>query len=154
MDKRIWIGIAVVALVAVALALPLFLPKSGMTFDDAAPEGAAVGPPTPLTGRDGHAASGTVQLLATDGGYMLRFEDVQQTQGPDVYLYLTREPDATDKSAVTAGLKVLLPQDSDGQFTARGSFNVPLPADFDPEAWGGITTWCDRFGVPFSSAAI
>ncbi len=165
----IGIGLAAVAVIAAVSLAPLFLPKSGQTFDEGLPPGAAdsgQGAPmpatanesapvgNPLTGRDGHSASGSVRLLEADGKHFLRFENVKQTQGPDVYLYLTKAPDAWGRADHASAAKILVPQGDDGQFTARGTFNVEIPGDIDVSEYAGVLTWCDRFGVAFSSAAL
>ncbi len=169
--KYVFIGLAAVAVIAAVSLAPLFLPKSGQTFDEGLPPGTAGSDPgapmpgaatdndsaptgNPLTGRDGHSASGSVRLLEADGKHFLRFENVEQTQGPDVYLYLTKAPDAWGRADHAAAAKILVPQGDDGQFTARGTFNVEIPSGIDVSEYAGVLTWCDRFGVAFSSAAL
>lgn len=102
-----------------------------------------------------HHVSGTVTLYRLDdGSHLLRFEDYEATDGPDVYVYLT--PGGPEGSDVEGdGLKVLVPGGGeDGQATLRGNFSVPLPGDVDPDDWSGVAIWCEDFNVLFGGAEL
>lgn len=120
-------------------------------------------PPTSLrsgafTGADGfHYARGSVALhQAANGTYLLRFEDYDAREGPDVYLYLTRRAgDSSRQSVEGEGIRLRVPGGAeDGRATVRGDFNLYLPEGTDPLAYGGVTIWCDAFDQFFGHAPL
>lgn len=172
MKRPVIVGLAVLAVAAVIGSWAYatwFAPESSTVADQPLPD---LGQPTgtapaedpgPLRSGtfqgadDFHFARGTVDLyLAADGSYVLRFEDYDAREGPDVYLYLTRTAGADSTAEVEGdGLRIRVPKgEGDGRATVRGTFNVPLPAGVDALAYGGITIWCDDFNHFFGHAAL
>ncbi|MDY6764321.1 MAG: DM13 domain-containing protein [Halobacteria archaeon] len=108
-----------------------------------------------FSGKTGHHVSGTVKILKDDQGYYLRFEDYEQTQGPDVYVYLTPAEDPDTTSEIENGIKVLIDGGAEGgESTKVGNFNQRLPDNFDPNRYNGVAIWCDDFSVPFGAATL
>jgi hypothetical protein len=109
-----------------------------------------------LSGTDAaHDVSGTVMLYRDSNGHFLRFEAYQQTQGPDVFVYLTPAGNPETKADIKAGTKVLIDGGADGgESTKEGTFTQRLPSDFNPDAYNGVSIWCDDFSVPFGSATL
>ena len=108
-----------------------------------------------FAGQTGHQVSGTVSVVEDGGTHYLRFENYEQTQGPDVFVYLT--PSATPEASadVAAGERVLIDGGADGgESTKEGTFVQALPEDVDPTQYRGVSIWCDDFGVPFGSATL
>ena len=144
------VGLGIVAFVG----LKYFAPKGSTTVDQAAPTdvGAVVASGT-FRGADAtHDAAGSVSILRGDGETHLRFEGYDATAGPDVYLYVSPNRDGAFDDRAT---KILVPGGAeDGQATLRGNFNVPLPAEIDPEQIGSVIVWCKRFGVTFGLAEL
>lgn len=104
-----------------------------------------------------HYASGSVALhQAANGTYVLRFEDYDARNGPDVYLYLTRDAgDRTTQAVEDAGLRLYVPGgEGDGRATVRGTFNLYLPEGTDALGYGGVTIWCDQFNEFFGYAPL
>lgn len=97
-----------------------------------------------------HPASGTVGIFELeDGSRVLRIEDLETDNGPDLYVYLS----AADADA-EAG-------EFDDEFVSLGrlkgnlgSQNYEIPADVDLSRFASIVIWCDRFDVAFGSAAL
>lgn len=141
--------------VAVFIGLKYFAPKGSTTVDQAAPSsGATVIASGTFRGADAsHDVSGSVSILRGEGETHLRFDGYDATAGPDVYLYVSPNPDgAFDEAAAT---KILVPGGADdGQATLRGNFNVPLPEGVDPEQIGSVIVWCKRFGITFGLAEV
>jgi hypothetical protein len=94
-------------------------------------------------------------LRRTGGGHALLFEEYSQTQGPDVFVYLTPSPTPETSADVAAGVKVLLDGGADGgESTKEGTFEQRLAADVAPDAYEGVSIWCDRFSTPFGAATL
>lgn len=106
---------------------------------------------------DFHFARGSVALYqAANGTFLLRFEDYEARDGPDVYLYLTKAAGDRSTEAVEGeGLRLRVPGgQADGRATVRGSFNLFLPEGTDALAYGGVTIWCDQFNAFFGHAPL
>lgn len=161
MQKRtriIAVGIALlVILVGVVVAKGYFLPEKAQHVDEAMMESGdtSVLASGTFTGRTGHHVSGTVKLLRMGSDHFLRFENYDQTQGPDVFLYLTPSPTPDSGSEIGAGRKILVDGGADGgEITKEGNWNQKLPADLDLPSFQGVGMWCDNFRVPFGYATL
>lgn len=150
------VGIGVV-LGGYVIADTYFLPETATRVD----ESSAIDPSmTPLkqgmfSGKTGHHVSGTVGLFEDDDGYYLRFEDYRQTQGPDVFVYVTPAADPDTRAEIDAGRKIHIDGGADGgESTKEGTFVQRLPPDIDPTQYGGVAIWCEQFSVPFGSAPL
>lgn len=156
--KLLVAGAAVGAVALAAVAYAFFLPEADTILDEALPaDGDARALKTgTFAGADrAHRVEGTVTLYEGADGHFLRFEDYDATDGPDVYFYLVRDAGASSRDAVEGdGLLVRVPGGTEGRATVRGTFNVPLPADFDPSLWNGVAVWCDRFDALFGDATL
>ncbi|MDZ7701764.1 MAG: DM13 domain-containing protein [Halobacteriales archaeon] len=151
----------VAAIVAIVVAGPLFLPEEATVVEaSSTPTGIDRGPTTVVAtgtfeGKAGHTVRGQVSLVEDAEGYLLRFEDYEQTQGPDVYVYLTQVADPDTRGAVGAGYKVRIDGGAgNGESTKVGTFEQRLPDDLDPRAFRGVAIWCDRFATPFGAATL
>nr|WP_309116596.1 DM13 domain-containing protein [Saccharothrix sp.] len=126
------------------------------------PEGTTV-PPTPsgpqtlATGTlisHEHETSGTVRILrAADGTLVLRLEDLDTSNGPDLHVWVTDAPVKPGKD----GWSVF----DDGAYVSagklkgnKGSQNYALPADFDLSRYSSVSIWCARFSVSFGAAEL
>jgi hypothetical protein len=97
-----------------------------------------------------HGGSGTVLVLELeDGSRVLRFEDLDVDNGPDLVVILSdRAPSGADDYA-------------DGEYLAlgdlkgnQGNQNYEIPADVDLSEWASVAIWCRRFNTTFNVAAI
>ncbi|WP_410654314.1 DM13 domain-containing protein [Amycolatopsis sp. lyj-112] len=101
-----------------------------------------------------HATSGSVRILrAADGSLVLRLENLDTSNGPDLRVWLTDAPVLPGKD----GWFVF----DDGEHVSagklkgnKGSQNYTLPAGVDPARYSSVTIWCDRFNVSFGAAAL
>jgi hypothetical protein len=93
---------------------------------------------------DFHFGRGDALLIETaPGTYTLRFEDFSVRNGPDLFVYLTNDPDD-----VSAGVNL-------GDLKATdGNFNYEVPADVDPASYRYAIVWCRQFAVLFASAPL
>lgn len=151
----------IIAIVGIVVAGPLFLPEEA-TVVEATPTPAGIdrGPTTVVAtgtfeGKAGHTVRGQVSLVEDAQGYLLRFEAYEQTQGPDVYIYLTQTTDPDTSAAIGSGYKVRIDGGAgDGESTKVGTFEQRLPDGLDPQAFRGVAVWCDRFSTPFGAATL
>ncbi len=101
-----------------------------------------------------HRTSGTVEVVRlADGSVVLRLENLDTSNGPDLRVLLTDAPVKEGK----AGWHVF----DDGKHTSlgklkgnRGDQNYALPKDLDPAAYTSVSIWCDRFDVSFGAAEL
>lgn len=141
------------------VALELFAPERATRVAEDLPATGDGGPSVlkagTFAGKAGHRCSGTAELARDDDGLLLRFVEYEQTQGPDVFCYLTPGEDPDTRAAVDAGRKVLIDGGADGgEMTKTGTFTQRLPADVDPARTNGVAIWCDAFSVPFGAATL
>ena len=170
---------AAVAVVAAAVALPLFQPWKLVTdkvVDEALPGTAPIsthsssttpptvsarrpstrpGPVTLLTGKlitHEHETSGTVAVLELpDGSRVLRLENLSTSDGPDLKVWLS------DATVAKGGWHVF----DDGRYRSLGSLkgnhgnqNYPIPTDLRLADFRSVAIWCDRFNVSFGAAEL
>jgi hypothetical protein len=153
------IGVAVL-LVALVVIGPgdFFLAERSTQVDESNPDlaDATVLETGTFSGAAGHDLSGTVSLLRAENGDLhLRFEDYQQQQWPDVFIYVTPGESPTTREAVEAGTKVLIDGGSDGgESTKVGNFAQKIPAGVTAEDINGVSAWCDQFSTPFGEATL
>jgi hypothetical protein len=101
-----------------------------------------------------HETTGTVAVLRLpDGSRVLRIEDLNTSDGPDLRVWLTDAPVIKG----TSGWRVF----DDGKRVElgalkgnKGSQNYPLPADADLETLTSVSIWCARFHVSFGAAEL
>lgn len=98
-----------------------------------------------------HQGSGAALVYQQpDGSYVLRLENLDVENGPDLYVYVVAAPDANDGATVeNAGFLNV------GQLKGnQGNQTYQLPAEFDPTVHRSITIWCQRFAVNFVTAPL
>ena len=85
-----------------------------------------------------------------DGSYVLRLENFDVFNGPDLYVYAVAAGDANDAETVLDAGFVNV-----GRLKGnRGNQTYALPAAFDPEKHRAISIWCRRFSVNFATAPL
>ena len=95
-----------------------------------------------VTGTPGHPASGTVRIVESDGKRYVRYENFKTINGPDIFVYLSRDKDAKDFVSL-------------GKVRAtEGNINYEIPANIDPRDYPYVLTWCKTFSVLFNSAKV
>ncbi len=124
---------------------------SGATSPAATAEATAVFEPSVLSRGDWvgadefHYARGTALLLETEPGvYAVRVEDFSVLNGPDLFVYLSQNPDGYDDNALNLGnLKA-----------TDGAFNYEVPAGTDISQFKSVIIWCRQFAVLFGHATL
>lgn len=151
--RRLFLAAAVLVVAVTAAGVVWFEPHKLVFDDDVAEQvpGVALrriarGEFRPLE----HHASGTAELLTTsEAGHVLRFDDLDTSNGPDLRVYLSTAPpdapwDAFDDEFVDLGaLKGNI-----------GDQNYVVPDGTDLARYRTAVVWCRRFSVPFASAGL
>lgn len=98
-----------------------------------------------------HQGSGTATIYELDdGSRILRLEDLDVTNGPDLHVLLSPIADPEDRDEVTAQGYIDL-----GQLKGnRGSQNYDIPADFVIGDELSVVIYCVPFHVIFSTATL
>ena len=101
-----------------------------------------------LEGADAfHTASGEVLLVrGPDGEVILRFQDYEVRNGPDLYIYLTPDPGGdvhADGAVELSAIKA-----------TRGFVNYEVPGDVDPASFRAVVIYCRPFSVTFAMAQL
>ena len=89
-----------------------------------------------------HEVTGKAVLLEVDGKKIIRFEDFETINGPDLHIYLASElgnQDYIDLGKIRA---------------TKGSVNYEVPTDVDTSRYNKVLVWCEPFGVLFSYAEL
>lgn len=147
MNKRRKIILIVSALIVIAVAgyliSPLFISKeshdtSPLTLTDTQAsverEGSFV---------DGaHEVSGKALVIENGNNKLLRFENFETLNGPDLRIYLATDNMASD----FVDLGVLK--------ATKGEVNYEIPAGTDTEKYSTVLVWCRAFSVNFGSAQL
>jgi hypothetical protein len=94
---------------------------------------------------DFHFGRGQALLIETAPDvYTLRFEGFSVRNGPDLFVYLSQDPDGYTSDALELGrLKA-----------TDGSFNYEVPAGTDVSQFKSAIVWCKPFSVLFAAASL
>ena len=97
-----------------------------------------------------HKGSGLAKLIALpDGQTLLRLEDFEVTNGPDLFVYLVEHAAPTSSADVKAGFVNL------GRLKGnKGGQNYFLPEDVDLSKYKSVVIYCRAFSVLFSPASL
>lgn len=96
----------------------------------------------PVMPTRGHPASGIVKVLPTTSGTIVRYEDLETLNGPNLHIYLTKDLDA-EEYVDLGPIK-----------GTRGNINYEVPDDVDISEYRYVMHWCVPFGVLFNYAEI
>ncbi len=94
-----------------------------------------------------HQGSGTATILGQGDQRVLRFEDFDVTNGPDLHVLLVENIDGANHDEI--GVYVDL-----GALKGNmGNQNYEIPADVDLSQYAGVMIYCMPFHVVFATAA-
>jgi electron transfer DM13 len=98
-----------------------------------------------------HEGSGTAQIVELDdGSYVLRLENLEVFNGPDLRVILSAAPLSDDDGAYD-DVEFLDLGDLKGNL---GNQNYEIPAGTDLSKYETVAIWCRRFNVSFNAAEI
>lgn len=95
---------------------------------------------SPVMGTVGHPASGSVRILETAEGTVIRYEDFETINGPQLRLYLAKDLRAEefiDLGPIRG---------------TRGNINYIVPEGVDISEYRYVMYWCEPFSVLFNYA--
>ena len=96
-------------------------------------------------GDPGHNGEGTARVIrGADGNLVLRFEDFSVTNGPDLFVILSRGDDYSAEGALDLG----------GLKATDGNVNYEIPTGTDVSQYGSVIIWCRQFRVTFAVAPL
>ena len=100
---------------------------------------------------DFHKGSGTASIYRSpDGSHLLRLENLNVTNGPDLHVILTPHASPDRRSEVKSDGYVDL-----GKLKGnKGDQNYPVPGDVDVAAQRSVVIYCEPFAVVFSVAML
>lgn len=144
MKKKILIFAGIILLIALVAFLyyaisPLF--RTVTVFEDVPTLSEnAERKSAPLVDTPAHPASGTVHIIEDDDQTIVRYENLETINGPDLFVYLSTDLEATD--FVDLGrLKATV-----------GDVNYEVPEGVNIEEYPYVLIWCRQFGVLFNYA--
>lgn len=130
-------------------------PDAPDVTDDGDGAGAEAEPTGPIelamgdfTSRSRYSVEGQATTFRLeDGSHLLRLEDFESTNGPDLFVYLTTaDADATDDELGAEFVDL-------GVLTGNiGNQNYVVPADVDLDRFDTVVIWCRRFTTAFGAA--
>ena len=151
LKPKIVVPVAAVIVALLVFVLVYFEPHTAF-IDDSVNEAAPAGETSAATQVIGleHGASGSVVIVTDeDGGIVVRFVDLDASNGPDLKVYLSTNPvdgpaGAFDDEAIDLGaLKGNI-----------GSQNYDVSPGVDLADYRSVVIWCDRFDTPFAAAPL
>lgn len=95
-----------------------------------------------ITGTIGHPASGSVRIIEADGRTYVRYENYKTINGPDLFVYLSKDLDAREFVSLGAIRGT------------EGNINYAVPEGVTVADYPYVLTWCRAFGVLFNYATI
>ena len=97
-----------------------------------------------------HYASGQAIIARQeDGSHIVRLQDLDAANGPDLFVYVTEHPDPKTSDELHQGGHNL------GTLKAtNGSFNYTLDSSIDASKIKSVVIYCRAFSVIFSTAAL
>lgn len=97
-----------------------------------------------------HGAEGTATIYQLpDGSRVLRFEGFRSTNGPDLHVILSTDPDPRSHDALGEDYVEL------GRLKGNvGNQNYEIPADIDLSQYRSVVIYCQPFQVVFSTATL
>lgn len=127
-------------------------PAAGDDTEPAEVEPAPTGPVELAAGsfvsRNRYSVTGTAATYQLeDGQRLLRLEDFESTNGPDLFVYLTVAGASDDDAALDADFVDL------GVLSGNiGNQNYVIPAEVDLDRYDSVVIWCRRFTTSFGVA--
>jgi hypothetical protein len=156
--KGLTAAVAITLLAAIGFGIYWFGPQALLfdrRVDEALPSAGTV--PADDAGQSGgsftglaHETTGSARIVELDdGSFILRIDDLDTLDGPDLRVYLSTAPADGDEAAFGVD-----PIDLGGLKGNQGSQNYEIPTDVDIASMRSAVIWCRRFSVGFGVAPL
>lgn len=149
-------GIAIIAVAGAVFLVVAWVLVSPLFIDQVVEEAGPGTEPVRLAsgqfrGADAlHKGSGTATVLSLpEGGNLLRLENLDVTNGPDLRIVLVAHPDPTSSADVKEQFLDLAALKGN-----IGNQNYTIPADVNVSEFASVAVWCRAFGVLFAAAPL
>ena len=144
--RRPWLRVVVVAVPFVAFLayalLPVFVDK---TVEERVATGSSRERGGELTGIDHQATGKAAVYRLADGARVVRLEDLDMQNGPDLFVYLVPEAGQREPGG---GVNL-------GRLKGnKGNQQYALPAGTDPDDFDAVLVWCRQFATAFAGAPL
>jgi len=97
---------------------------------------------------DFHKGSGMAQIFKSDEWQLLRLENFNVTNGPDLRVLLSSNSNPTSKDTLGEYIEL-------GKLKGNmGNQNYDIPKSIDTNVYKSVVIYCKPFGVVFSTAAL
>ncbi len=93
-----------------------------------------------------HIVSGMVKIIKIENKNILRFENFNTENGPDLFVYLVKNSTGTPSENDFISLGNLK--------STNGNFNYDIPVNLNINDYKTITIWCKSFNVNFGYATL
>ena len=130
-------------------------PASAAASKAAVPHAVTPAAPAPVAAGRGefrglsHPGSGTAALLKVGAGYVVRFENLNVENGPDLRVYLSTASSGSKQSAFNDEYV-----DIGSLKGNKGNQNYRVGASVDVRKYRSVVVWCRRFSVGFAVAPL
>lgn len=117
-------------------------PEAPMSEPAPSTETTEAAAPAAVVGTAGHPASGSARIVEAGGTTYVRYENFKTLNGPDLYVYLAKDLEASDFVDL-------------GRLKAtEGNINYAVPAGVNAAEYPYVLVWCKAFGVLFNFAKV
>jgi len=109
-------------------------------MEESVPEMVAVSESFPVMGTFGHPASGSVKVIENLNETIIRYEDFETINGPNLHVYLSKDiegKDFVDLGPIRG---------------TKGNINYTVPEGVDLNEYRYVMYWCVPFAVLFNYA--
>jgi hypothetical protein len=156
--RGLFVGIALALVAGIGFGVYWFGPQA-LIFDRSVDEALPSASATPaddgrLAGGSftglAHQTTGTARIVELeDGSFVLRIEELDTLDGPDLRVYLSTSPADGDEASFGVD-----PIDLGGLKGNQGNQNYEIPAGVDISSIRSAVIWCRRFSVGFGVAPL
>jgi len=95
-----------------------------------------------------HNGTGTARIIETESETVLRLEDFEVTNGPDLYVLLSESAAPTDHESLGEYVELAELKGNIGNQT------YTLPEGIDPARYQSVVVYCKAFSVVFATATL
>lgn len=96
-----------------------------------------------MDGEKNYETTCTIRSVEAEDGTYLRFEEFETTNGPDLFVYLTKPGQETTEGVSLGALRGNI-----------GNQNYLIPEDVNLEEYNTVVIWCRAFSATFGTGEL